>query len=382
MKTKFFLIACCCILFFSCQRSNRFIGSSEVTQDSTLIDVANIKERIIHVGEKINNRPLASQVVNIKGKDKYVLADLDNLYIFDWESGELEDSVSTKACGPINNFSGFNFISKDNIIVFGNREKKIFCIDQDGNVKKEWTIPAKSNDETWVSQPIGLNVTRPQLSKDNIFVFGSAFGPLSKISDDQVLFAEYVNTENGEWTSAAAYPNIYHEYCWGANYLNSVSVAKDMKKDCFVVSFPITEQILRYNKDFSQCDTLYMRSRYDEGIEPCDINVEDLFKYPEKEIEFYVGQSSYSDILYDPYRKLYIRMARHKLIGWEPGQVFVKPFSFIVADTEGNLLSESSIIQPEDLYTPNMHVCKEGIAIAKLNSDEDNIYFNVYPINK
>jgi len=382
MRNKVFLIICTIFLLFSCQQEERVIGISDVAQDSTLIDIANMKEKIIHVGEVINNKPLASQIVNIKGKDKYLLADLDNIYIFDWESGEIEDSISTKSCGILANFSGFNYIDKDKIIVYGNRESKIFCIDRGGNVKGEWPIPRSDKSVKWVTQPSGLNGCRPQVSGDNIFVFGSAFDPLSKISDNQVFFAESLNMESAEWSTAAAYPYTYHENNWGTNFLNSVKVARNSKDNCFVVSFPITEKVLKYNKDFSECDTLYMRSRYDGGIVPCGINVEDLFKNPEKEIEYFIGQSNYGDILYDPYRNNYIRMAQHKLTGWETGQRFVKPFSFIVADSRGKLISESPIISPEGLVTYNMHVCKEGIAIAKNNSDESNIYFEIIPIKK
>ena len=193
--------------------------------------------------------------------------------------------------------------------------------------------------------------------------------------------AEILSLNNQEWSVACNYPDVYYEYNWGSNYLDIVSTAKD-DNGAVLYSLPIMEEVFKYKDNFSTCDTLYMRSRYDHSINSCNISLTFLELMPSQEKKYYVGQHSYGEIFYDEYRDVYLRIARHPLVDWEEGRPFPKPFSIIMADKNGNLISESKIISPDGLYLNNMHVCKDGLAVAQLNRDENNIYFSIYPIKK
>lgn len=60
---------------------------------------------------------MASQVISMNGMDKYVMLDEFYLYVFDWQQGIPEDSVSLHQCGLLRNCSGFNYINSDSIII-------------------------------------------------------------------------------------------------------------------------------------------------------------------------------------------------------------------------------------------------------------------------
>ena len=178
--------------------------------------------------------------------------------------------------------------------------------------------------------------------------------------------------ESGEWKSVAYYPDLYMQYNWGGYYMNCTYVTKD-SKGRYLYSFPILNKVLRYNNDFSLCDTIPMKSRYDKGIEEFAF---DGSEDETNEIRYYISQTTYSNIIYDPYRNLYLRLAEHPLQDWNEKGAFCKPFSIVISDTKGEILSESSISTDyKQFHYLNMHVCKEGIAIAMENPDENHIYF-------
>ena len=156
--------------------------------------------------------------------------------------------------------------------------------------------------------------------------------------------------------------------------MNCTYVTKD-SKGRYLYSFPILDKVLRYNNDFSLCDTIPMKSRYDKGIDGSEDET--------NEIRYYISQTTYSNIIYDPYRNLYLRLAEHPLQDWNEKGAFCKPFSIVISDTKGEILSESSISTDyKQFHYQNMHVCKEGIAIAMENPDENHIYFACIKINK
>ena len=69
---------------------------------------------------------MASQIISMNGKEKYVMLDEFHLYIFDWQQGILEDSVPLHQCGILRNCSGFNYINPDSIIITMMARKPFF----------------------------------------------------------------------------------------------------------------------------------------------------------------------------------------------------------------------------------------------------------------
>lgn len=56
------------------------------------------------------------------------MLDETNIYVFDWDSGNIEDSIPTRVCGTLSNYSGFTYISKDSIAIFNDTENSLFII--------------------------------------------------------------------------------------------------------------------------------------------------------------------------------------------------------------------------------------------------------------
>ena len=115
-------------------------------------------------------------------------------------------------------------------------------------------------------------------------------------------------------------------------------------------------------------------------ITTSDYNSLELIRDKDLRIKYFVGQHSYSNLLYDKYRNVYYRIAQHPLIGWESG-AFSKPFSIIVMDVNGTLISETPIQEDyANLNLHNMHVTRKGLLIQRETADENVIEFIIYKL--
>ena len=382
MSKMLFLLSIVCLV--SCKPQKVVDPDVIVINDSTMIDLSHYTIKKIHVGDFISNRPLSSQLVQIGGKEKYLLMDNGYIYQFDWDSGTLEDSIPTAQCGGLSNFSGFTYLNADTVLVYNDGARTLLMINGRGERLQKIEIPASQGTSDMKPTVEALNTTRPLRQNGRIILSGTMLANL-KVAGElgiKVPVSEYVEVQAGGWTTTVYYPEKYTQYNWGSYYLNQVSVAQDSTGH-FLYSFPVCPYVLRYDSDFTSCDTLPMRSRYDKGILECDLTPEDFDVDPDKEIRYYISQTSYSDILYDAYRRLYLRLVEHPLRNWPGKGSFCKSVSVLVADMNGNVLSESKIASfgGKVFYSNNMHVFSGGLAIAIDNPDENNIYFACIPIN-
>lgn len=372
-----------CILFFaSCKPHKIDDVDTVVINDSTMLDLNRYAIKKIYVGTHISNKPLSSQLVYVDGKEKYLLMDNGYIYQFDWDNGILEDSIATYQCGLLNNFSGFAYLNKDSLLVYNNSSNQLFVINGNGDVLRKVKVPITKTEEDLKPAVEGLNASRPMRQSDNILLSGTMLGNLVQAGDIKIPVSEYMNMQTGEWKTKVYYPKKYTQYNWGSYYLNRIYLAQDSNGH-FLYSFPVCKNILKYNSDFTSCDTLLMRSRYDKGITECKLTDRDFDEDPSKEIRYYISQLSYSHILYDAYRNLYLRFVEHELSNWSGKGSFSKPVSVIVSDTDGHILSESKIMTPiQKVYYNNMHISSKGLAFAFENSDDSHIYFALVSIEK
>lgn len=93
--------------------------------DSTMLDIATTSTKEIYVGTHTSNKPLSSQLVLVDDKEKYLMLDNGWIFVFDWESGAVEDSIPVGEYGTLNNYSGFSFISSDSLLVYNYRRRDL-----------------------------------------------------------------------------------------------------------------------------------------------------------------------------------------------------------------------------------------------------------------
>lgn len=352
-----------------------------VATDSTMIDTEHCQIKKIHVGPNITHHPLCSQLIEMDGAEKYAMMDKGRIYIFNWEKGTLEDSVSTEKCGNLANFSGFTIISADSVLVYNNADNTVFLINHAGDITAQYQRPAAENYTTTLASVTAINHSRMQWAGGRALLHGNLYGCMNRMPNMRVAISEWADMNEGKGKVVAHYPALYGKKNWGGIYMNEFAVTTDTEGNTYY-SFPISSKVLKYNADFTHCDTLLMKSRHDKGISPCKISPDKLEEDDSQDVRYYLSQPSYRHILFDTRRQLLIRTAEVPRPQWDGREAFVKTFTFIVARPDGTVLSESPLFPYSHQWsTSNMHLCKEGIAIAVDNKDEENIYFECFKIN-
>lgn len=383
IKSTFYLLSVLAVLFmlFFCKKKESPVYVHKVnTADSTMLDLSSYSVKKIHVGDKISNVPLASQIVKMGDKDKYVLLDDSKLYIFDYEEGELEDSISLEKCGKLSVYSGFTYVNEDTILVYNYSDNLLFGINKSGGVFSTWKIPQNEDKIEWVHSINALNISKIGFYDSLVIISGGILGSIRESRIKNIPVSESLNIKTGKWVKRLSYPAEYSTNNYGTIYLNRIYASMGRDKH-YIYGFPIDTKVLSFSSDFKRCDTLCIQSRYDKGRKPCTIHQNEVEDDDTNEIQYYVSQLSYSDLIYDSYRDYIIRVVNHPLKNWTYNKPFTQPRSFIIADSKGSILSESCILTDViNLNFGNMHICSDGLIIAECTKNENDITFRCYNI--
>lgn len=345
--------------------------------DSIRISPNGCSDKTIFVGKQIGNRPLASQLVNLEGVDRYYMLDDEMLYVFNWEDGQLCDSIMLKHSGKMNDYSGFNVISEDSILLYNYSQKTIQYVNRNGEVFKSLELNKIKSLQTDIES---LNHSRIQQMHDCIIASGATLGDTreTKISERPVSVA--INVSNAATQPIMQYPKIYRDANWGGVYMNTVYHTSSDGRYVFY-SFPIEHNVYKLDLQNGKISTFSMGSKYCKVISSSKSDFLGEFLDKNKRTEYYLHEHSYAMIMYDEYRKHIIRIAEHPADGMNEDGTFAKPFSIIISDMNGKILSESPMFEnAQDLDLYNMHITKQGLAIALIQKNEDIIVFKCYKL--
>ena len=344
--------------------------------DSNRISIRDYTKKTIFVGDNIGNRPLTSQVVRVSGVEKYYMLDDEKMYIFDWENGHLCDSIILKKSGKLNNYSGFNVITEDSILLYNYSRKTIQYVNKKGEIFK--TIELK-NAKSLYTDIEALNYSKIQIINNNIIASGSTLGDTRDRRALRKSASVTINVSSVEAQSLLQYPEIYRKADWGGVYMNTVYHTSSSRYMFY--SFPIDHNVYKVDILNRSVSSFFMGSKYCQCICSNSGDFLEEFMDKDKRIKYYLREHSYSMILYDEYRKQLIRVAEHPTEVMNEDGTFAKPFSIIISDMNGKILSESKIIEDAmELDLLNMHITKQGLVIALIQKDENIIVFKCFKL--
>ena len=365
------IVLCSCTNKSAYSVYNSFSGSC----DSTLLHRDDSIIRI-HIGGYLNPNPLASQFYSDSLRNYYVMLDENSLYFLDLNTGQ-QIKRDLSCCGRLNNYSGFLYWG-DTLFVYAYKDKKAFMLNEHNEIIRRWIVKDKSLSEYTVDAEAITDFPMLYISK-KIFLSGTTLGSLEGEDLQKHPVECSIDVEKNTIGYGMEYPEQYRFANFGGVYLNNV-YHSSAEGERIVYSFPADHSVVFCSSNFADREMVYMGSRYADVIESSGQNSLDLFKNKEKRIKYYVSQHSYGRILYDKYRGLYYRIAKHPLMNWNGGK-FKKPFSIIVMNKKGELLCETSIVEDyASLNLHNMHVTKDGLLIQRRIEDENVIEFVKYVI--
>lgn len=365
------------LLFNSCEKKIvKVKNEGVVATDSTLFcrQDSTIK---IQIGDQLIPKPLVSQFIeNDNGNMFYVILDENTLHWFDVKTNKLLRTNQIDNCGNLNNYSGF-LCKGDTTFVYNYTQKMVYMLDSSFKTIRYWNvINDDSNKNTF--DPEALTDSPILYFQDRVILSGTKLGLLKK-GEKKYSVSCNINISNNNIIYGVNYPDQYLEGDFGGVYFNTIYHVLGDDNNC-LYSFPADHYVYSYSTDFSSYRKFYMGSRYTPTINSSDCNSLELIKDKDLRIKYFISQHSYSNLLYDPYRKVYYRIAQHPLIGWERG-AFPKPFSIIVMDINGDLISETPIqTDYKELNLHNMHVTKDGLLIQINTQDENVIEFALFKL--
>ena len=370
------------IVSFSCTNKTYVNVNSKYNNqtDTTIISPSSFIEKTINVGDHITNNPLSSQIINFNNCTNLVLLDENKIYQFNWDTGMPTDTIVLKDMGNLNNYSGFNYCSEDSLILYNYSQRTIYISNAEGRIISKLDLNSQIKGKIDIE---AINGTRPEIVGDKLILSGGKFGD----THDEKMKSHIVSVlcqfkPKMSISPLIEYPQIYKEGYWGGVYMNSIYHAIDNNGFVYY-SFPIDHNVYRYDLKTGKTTSFYMGSRYTSEIKSCSDDFYEHFLDKDKRIDYYVKQHSYSYILYDKFRNVIIRIAEHPLHNYSGNSMFSKPFSVIIADVSGNILSESTIFTDcKDINLTNMHIVGEGLAInVKDKKNENLIKYRCYNIN-
>lgn len=372
----------CIVLFLGACKSRpviQVINEERAETDSLMLHRQD-SVIVIDLGNRLDPTPLSSQLYTTDNEETYIMLDENKLHLFHLSTGKQYDTLNIKGCGNLNNYSGFLY-RKDTIFVYNYKQKVVYALDSTLTVKKTWAVRERCKAKYPVD-PEALTQSPMLYSDRHIVLSGSGLGTPEDATPENRPISCCINTSTDELIYGGTYPQQYILGDFGGLYFNSIYQTVDNVGN-YIYSFPADHSVYFYRSDLSKFEKVYMGSRYISEIKSSDIKSIELLKDKSLRVRYYIGQPSYSTILYDKFRDVYYRFAEHPLKSqWSPGQNFRKPFSIIVMDSDRNILTETPIIKDYDLLNlGNVHVSKEGLLIQKIDADENKMVFVIYKMN-
>lgn len=362
------------MIFCSKQGSYVVENQGGFSQDSISLKITD--SITLNIGDRIVPMPMQSQVMEDNDSLKYYILDENKLYCFDLMNDRLIDTKDVKGCGTLNNYSGFRIHNKDSLFVYNYKKKELYILNRNGGKINAFGFPSNQKNVS----PEAINQSPIIISSGLAVLSGIPISKKSRMTANDPISAIY-DLSSGKIKFGAHMSDDYSKGYFGGVYFNSIYHCLD-SENRLVYSFPASNYIYRYKLNNMELeDSIYMGSRYTKRIESAPEPTLEFLKDENERIKYYVNKDSYSGILYDPYRQLYYRIAEHPSENID--DPFPKPFSIIVMDMHGKIITETPIQTSYGKFNrANMHVIKDGLLIQKKTENENQIKFAIYKFHE
>lgn len=188
------------------------------------------------------------------------------------------------------------------------------------------------------------------------------------------------NTEKQTFEKVGAFPEIYRKGEWGAMNFDALFIGQN-DEGGILMSYPASDSIFIYEGGI--ITSYLMKSKGFGEIQPpydniSQVNAEDVNLRTWR----FMSSPSYSTVIYDPYRKLYYRLAWHGSSEDQkqnPIHTWKAEESIIVHDQNMNFVREVLIPNSKVYHTYMMVVSEKGILIPYEDNDhEDRLSFDTF----
>ena len=308
---------------------------------------------------------------------------------FDYAAGKKLGATKYEREGPngIFNVTGYYFLNKDSIFVHCIPTAELILTDNDGIVKKRWSLRGDGREKWFNFFPQFASSTVIPIIKiqDNLILTGLQTVAIPAEAIDDRPFAASLNFKTDEIKYIYNYPKEYYGFNtnWEGDLATFVYPELSPAGE-ITLSFPMSHNLYIAPWDSDDFRTVYAGSNYASTIHSIDMEPK---KTPMEVIrDHWAHEDKYMAIRYDQYRQLYYRIIIHGIPGADRSTREVeKPISVIVMDEQFNYMGETVIGTGEQWNWKNMFVTREGLNIEYIGieeEDEDYMIFQIFNVEK
>jgi hypothetical protein len=329
--------------------------------------------RLVETGEVLQ-LPLDNETPNISDGIQYVDGDVPLLFNLNWFKNSLQIyDLKAKAQvkeiifdqeGPEGVMEVFSFFvhSLDSIFLFNQRSSQIAIADTSGRVHSKIKYMAPDNySPAFVHNTYFLS--NPVLMGDEMLVKTHFHGNPREMTSEELASKEVlygINLKTGA--------TKFHGLRYPSNYLDkgfkSYELSIAISPEKYVLSFYGDHKVYHSG----DLDQPLVANEISSGFIQGEVPVFQFNAEGASYNDYFHGSPHYESIVYDPYRKLFLRFAMH---GVEVGddvrgnelRNHSGPFSIQVLDKDLNLITEKAFAK--DTYHPfNFFLTPEGIYLS------------------
>lgn len=349
----------------SCQDRIIRIPIPEIScNDSTLLEVTDTLS--LNIGNGLNPIPDVSQLYISDSAEIYIAKDEQQLYFYNILTDSLLHKVSLDKCPALKAFSGFKYLG-DSTLIYCYPTQELLILDKKFEIIWRTTI---NKDNKSIIHMEALSGSPLLFSKEHVILSGTPNSNPYKYSGAYPVSISYSLKDETVITGGER-PVFYQKKSVGGNYMWRVFHTLNSEGD-IVYSFPLFPYIEIYSNKLVKNKEFYMGSRYSNlPLEMSTSLIEVLTDSKEK--TYYLNLDTYGPIIFDKFRNVYYRIATHPKVNYREGEMTLKPFSIIVMDYKGAILSETPIFfHNNTMFYDKIYISSRGL-LMQIKSDNENV---------
>lgn len=315
-----------------------------------------------------------SQLYISDSMEVYIAKDEQQLYFYNILADSLLRKVNLNNCPILSSYSGFRYLG-DSILIYCYPKQELLMLDEQFEIawrnviNKDNNLPI--NMEALSGSPLLLSERRIILSgipKSNPYEYHDAY---------PVSFSYGLKDKTA--ITGGERPEFYQRKSVGGGYMWRVFHTLNLEGN-IVYSFPLSPYIELYSDKLVKSEEFFMASRYNTS--PVEMSSSLIGSFNDsKEKAYYLSLDTYGSILFDKFRNVYYRIATHPKVNYREGEMTLKPFSIIVMDCEGVVISETPIFfHNNTMYYDKIYISSQGLLMQVKSDNENEMKFIVFTL--
>ncbi len=357
----------------SCQDRIIHIPIPEIScSDSTLLKVTDTLS--LNIGNELNPIPYVSQLYISDSTEVYIAKDEQQLYFYNLFADSLLHKVNLNKCPNLKAFSGFKYL-RDNTLIYCYLTQEILLLDEKFEIVWRTTINEGNNSLIHMEALSGSPLL---FSQEHIILSGTPKSNPYKYNGAYPVSISY-SLKDKTAIAGGERPEFYQKKSVGGNYMWRVFHTLNSEEN-IVYSFPLSPYIEIYSNKLIKSKEFYMGSRYSNlPLEMSSSLIETLTDSKEK--TYYLNLDTYGPIIFDQFRNVYYRIATHPKANYREGEMTLKPFSIIVMDCKGIILSETPIFfHNNTMFYDKIYISSRGLLMQIKSDNENEMKFLVFTL--